>query len=327
MNLQKFKHVIVDVSNLYHRNYSVHSEMTYNVRNAPIVTGGIYGSILSVLKLKNDFLEPDGTLWLIFDNSTSKINLRKELYAEYKANRVKKSPSFYKGIDYFRLIMMNFDNSFKVVTRSAWEADDLVKPVILNLPKEDTILIASEDMDWSRMLKYEGRPVYWFAKKKVYEPGMFEDEYGFYPTESNIVLYKSFRGDPADNIPNAVPGIPKKILVQLMENYKKVEDIIKDLPVIDYVNDNWKQKIIAGSHQLRINQQLVSFIGLGREVIDEFIFDSKFNPKSLKVLYETLGFNIFKLDARVSQYMKKCEAIKNKEKFDDWFSIPTPERA
>jgi len=308
----KVHDILIDVSNLYYKAYSVNKSLVYEFpdKKGSMITGGIYGFLQSIRKLSKEYDSP--TFWYLFDNHSSKINNRKLIDPGYKKNRVKQSPEFYRGIDFLELILLNKKEGDIVINRSYWEADDLVKPVLYDISKDHTVLVYSEDMDYSRIIEMEERKVYWKTSKMIYNRGEFKKHYGFKPTESSVVIYKSFHGDEADAIPNAVPYLPKEILFALMESYTSVYDILRDVKFIDYIPKHWKEKIEEAKPRLILNEQLVSFVGIGKEKLQDFKFDTHFNPQALKRLYETVGFNIEKID------MHLYDALQTKKKKNNW---------
>jgi 5'-3' exonuclease len=300
----KYNKIFIDASNLYHRAYSVSGQMTTVLENKmEIVTGGIYTSIKMIQKIEKNYLEDNGEIYIIFDNVHSGENKRKLIDPEYKANRSQKDETFYKSLDYFHLLLLNYKNNFIVVKRPGSEADDLVSPLIEEF-KNDKILLISNDMDWFRAInenihvaKYENK------EYKIYDIDSFKEKYNFFPSEKNIIIYKAFRGDSSDNIPKGVSGIRETLIINLLEDgYSSIKEILLNLDKINYIPDSWKQKILENRARLLLNEKLVAYEKVPIEELKEYIFVCKFSPKVLKSIYKSLDFNASSFDPRILQF-------------------------
>lgn len=282
------------------------------------VTGGIYTSIKMVQRLERQYLEDEGEIYFIFDNVNSGENKRKIIDPDYKANRVAKDDSFYKSLDYFHFLLMNFKNNYVVVKRPGSEADDLVSPLIEEF-KNDKILLVSNDMDWFRginenihVAKYENKEYI------IYTPEYFLNKFGFKASEKSICIYKAFRGDTSDNIPKGVSGIRENIIVNLInDGYLSIKEILNNLHNIDYINSSWKEKIIENKPRLLLNEKLVAYEKVSMKELSDYIFVCKFSPKILKTLYKSLNFNISSFDPRIQQFFPE------KKKASSFFEFET----
>lgn len=321
-----YQSIIIDGNNLYNRNYHVNKNLTFIMDDGTeLITGGIFGFMRSLGKLRRKYLSDHGKFYILFDNHASKANMRREVDSNYKKNRKKKPKSFYRSIELLQQILLHYDNDIVLIYRTDYEADDLVKPVIASVISEyDRILLVSDDLDWARMMGYEGRPIEWLAGGKIYNAVNFEEKYGYYPSENNIVMWKTFRGDTVDNIPVGVPGIRKEIIFKLMEDCSDIFDIMLHIDRIDYLGI-WKERIKEAETRLKLNHQLVSFIGIGKEELEEFVYGCEYRPNNLKIFYDALGFNIKTFDLRVyNDLEKKKEKVKSLE--DDFFKQPEIKR-
>ena len=190
---------------------------------------------------------------------------------------------------------MNYRSNFVVVKIPGYEADDLVKPLLEEVEDEyEQVLLVSKDLDWARGFSL-AKNVYWLNGDKVYDPDLFEEEYGFFPTCESLTLYKAFRGDDSDHIPKGVPGIREKVLVKLVEEFDSVDEIISKIEKISYLGENWKNKIIENKNRIKLNYRLVDYLPLKRETVQEYAISCEYNPKVLRNLYHSLGFKISRL--------------------------------
>ncbi len=300
----RYKNICIDLSNLYHRAYHVGKNMTTDIKGIETVTGGIVVSLKMIQSLERDYLENDGKIYFLFDNCHSGINKRKEIDPDYKSNRDKKEESFYKTLDLFQMILMNYKDNFFVVKKEGYEADDLVDPLV-NVNSE-TYLLVSNDLDWFRSIservhvaKYEK------GSYSIYDKQGFIDKYGFEPSVENLCIYKSFRGDKGDNVPIGVPGIRENTLRELIKKNDSLQEICYKIKSFDYVSDHFKSLIKENIPRLLLNYKLVGYLDISEKELIDDIYKCKFNPRALNVLYNSLKLNIQKIDPRVYAFFLK----------------------
>jgi hypothetical protein len=304
----KYDFVIVDSNNWYYRNYEIHKEKTHQVGLKTIVTGGIQGFLKSFEKWKRDFTHEDTIFYFLFDNATTKSNLRQQMIdPAYKENRKQRPKSFYRSIDYLRLILENYDNNLYCIYGTGYEADDIVPYVLKNIPKDSNKLLISEDLDWSRLIS---KNIHQYMKKEIFDDKRFLQKYGFKPTLDKIVLYKTIKGDSSDGIPIGVERFPTKKLIRLVDDYKDIYDVFDNLNIIDYLNETWKNKFKEKKNRLILNYQLVSFFKLDEKFVKECTSKGQYRPEQLKIIYKSLGFKLDEIDKRVYTYLKEKEAKK-----------------
>jgi len=312
--------IIVDLLNLYHRNYNTHSEFLHTIGGRTLKTGGIYGSLISIQKIERELLNPNGIIYFCADNPISKIYERKGIDPDYKLNRTKQSDEFYKGLNYLSLILQNYNNNYFYLCIPKVEADDHVPSIIRMQPKSSKILVYSGDMDWARAIDFEGYSVDWHNSKEVVSQIDFEKKYGFRPNSQNIISYKCYRGDDVDNIPIGLPNIRTDTLLQLIE-YGTIYEVRESLDYIDFLNPEWKRKFLESFPRLNLNYQLLDFLSINEIAMKHYLTKCRFNPGALKIFYRTLGFDIGKVDPRLYNYFVDREAEKAGF-IDDFFQMP-----
>lgn len=306
----RYDHILIDTLNLYHRAYSTSKHLTTTLENGEIlVTGGVFTSLKMIQKLKNDYLTENGIIYFLFDGSDfssrdlplekspGSRTFRSQVDPDYKMNRkTDKDPEFFRGLNFFQLLLLSYDDNFVIIDIPDVEADDLVLPLVESIPNDDMILMVSTDFDWARKI---GPNIHWYTNKGIYDDDRFKEDYGFLPENKSLQLYKSFRGDSSDNIPKGVPGIRESILVQLVQDYDTLNDIFHNLENIDYLSDTWKNKISENKSRLRLNYKLVDFYPIDVSVIEKYTFPCKFEPNVLREFYTLFGFNLNQIDHRV----------------------------
>lgn len=329
-NDKKYDNIVFDVNNYYHKSYHVYKDLTQEIAGKHIMTGGIYGFIRTLKRCERDFLKEGGHIYFLFDNPDSKKDMRQlSIDPNYKADRKKYSQPFYRGLDYLRLVLMNYNDNSTIIYGTGFEADDLAPNVLNSIDKEESTLVFSDDLDWARLIGYKGKTVHLYMKKKIYDKRAFNEKYNFMPDENKVTLYKVIRGDTSDSIPVGVPNLGTKLLEKLIGDYKDIFEVIENIEIIPYLNDEWKRKFVDRKARLRLNHQLVSFIPVSDDYLKQFTFKSKFKPRSLAVLYKSLGFDSEKIDDRLKKSIDNNKEVQYNREDDDtdtFFKVPKARR-
>lgn len=296
---------VVDVSNLFYRNYFTHKDIHFNVNGVLIESGGIYGFIKSIQKLQKDFND-SAEFYFLWDNLASKDLARKELDPDYKLNRTKYSESFYRSLDYLRLILLNYSDKFFCIQIENFEADDLVPAILETFTQQDKILIISEDLDYSRCITDN---VHLFKNHQVFTKQSFKEKYGFEPTKEKVVLWKTFKGDSSDNIPVGVPRLRENKIFYLINKYADIYSILENVhSEIEVLGEKCINHILDHKSRLILNYQLVDFIDIDSNILINSIFKGNFNSNSLRFFYKSLGFKIADIDSRLMMgFPEECK--------------------
>ena len=308
---------------MYYRAYCGSQQLTATVEGEPLITSGIYNTIRMIYKLRETHLAENGRMYYLFDNASSLENRRKDIDPEYKENRQKKDPVFYRGLDYLYLVLQVMQDGDRIIRKPRFEADDLVQPIIQSFEGRNyKVLLVSTDMDWSRSIS---DTVHWMvrdgaSKKDVtYTKKMFEEKYGFEPSVESLCFYKSIRGDASDNIPVGLKGIREEVLLDLIKRVKTIKNLFLSLSTLG-ISDKWKQALVENKGRILLNYQLVSFQPLTVAEVRGYVEITKFNKDALGLLYRSLQFNALKLDKRFTVEEKPVE-------IDDFFSSEDYPRA
>jgi 5'-3' exonuclease len=172
---------------------------------------------------------------------------RKDFYPEYKQNRIKQLDSeaeielsFFK--DQKKEIVSLLGNfPVELVYSENYEADDIIFTLVKEIYKDDAVTIISSDTDFIQIIS---------DKCRVFSPSTSKF---LEPTEYNYVYFKSFVGDPADNI----SGVSKVGKVTAAKILKSEESLNKWL-----IENKEKSKIFSR------NVQLISFLTIPMEELD-----------------------------------------------------------
>lgn len=258
----QYDHIVIDLCNLYWR--SVVTAIKKIIKDddedeKEFYSASIQESLIRIQEFIQQFGSKDCRVYCIHDNPFSKINEREQIYSSYKHARKNKNipPVFYKSLNKLIEILKVYSDNFYVVGCDCCEADDLV-PIVLNkIDKNEKTLLISADMDWARDISNN---VAWFNYTQVFTIDKFKNEYGFNPTDNGVKMYKCIHGDKSDCIENAVPYLPKEVLLYIVDQYSSLGELFSSLWSDDNIPKQWKLKIKEHEVQLKINYQLVDYV-------------------------------------------------------------------
>ena len=251
MRVNRFKTILLDISNIYHRSYATTSYLTYvTPKGNEIITGGVITSLKTIKKIRRELLAPGGKIYCLLDATTKPVsdpdllsytNYRKSIDPDYKADREPKPQVFYEGLNVLYSILNSYGQDILVAEIEGLEADDLVKPIldIEDICEGNEALLVSGDLDWARTISDN---VYWQNhQKQILNRDDFFEKYEFYPEK--LELQKSFRGDKVDGIPKCVKGIQTKVLNQILAKYSTVKEVYDNIQNEEFLSQTWKDKI------------------------------------------------------------------------------------
>jgi len=324
----KYHNLLIDTANLYYRAYFSTQMTTINTAQGQMPTHGIHTSIKMIQKLERDFLYSNGVIYFLFDNTSSGETRRKDLDPEYKMNRNKQEPGFYRGLDFLQLLLTHYADGWQIVQYPDYEADDLVKPLLKIIPEDQKIGLVTNDMDWGRAINDRCTWIVYERHNGIrgyqeINADVFAMRFCFKPSLKNICLYKSICGDDGDNIPAAVEYIPKKVVVSFLDLVDSAEDLFIKLPAL-HMSDHWKHQIQNNKGRILLNYSMVDYQDISVIECQSVTVMTKYDPRVLERLYKLLKFDIEKLDARVIKSMKQFEKPATG---DDFFQFAEYERA
>lgn len=278
------KLAVIDGKSVFYRGYYA---MPNLATKDGTPTGGVFGfatMALEVIKL----LKPDYVA-VAWDKPKTNIRRRLELYPEYKAGRKPTPPDFKAQIPVLHELLRAF--GWPLYEFDDYEADDIMGSIAVQAKNLDveTMLITS-DLD---MLQLVNSHTHVYALKKglsnieLYSPKSFEAKYGI--SVDQFIDLKALKGDSSDNIPG-VPGIGEKGAIQLLQEYKTLDAIYENLPLI---KDSMAKKLEAGKDLAYLSRELGAIwtdapIDLREEL--QHMDGTKCDPHVLQDLLQKLEF-------------------------------------
>lgn len=294
-----YDRILIDVSNLYYRAYFVAQPAMQIVDGKRMNTGGILAALKMIGRIEENYLAEGGRMYFLFDNAFSGEEHRHDIDPDYKANRNKRLPQFYRGLDYLQLVMMHYKTGYRVVRRADSEADDLVSPILKSFEGKGLhVLLISNDMDWAREIT---NTTVWMTRENgkdvIYNKAVFEQKYGFVPSMGRVCLYKALLGDESDNIAPGVNGITEQQVLNILYKAGSVHDLYMNLNSLDIPPD-MKENIRKSRGKVEINERLIRYAPLSMDECRESTVIAEYNHDILLKLYKTLGFEPGEIDRR-----------------------------
>lgn len=250
-----------------------------------IPTGGVFGFATMALELIKR-LKPDYVA-VAWDKPKTNIRRRLEIYPAYKAGRKAAPPDFYTQIPILHDLLDAF--GWPLYELDDYEADDIMGTLAVKGEKAglQTLLITS-DLDMLQLINHDVK-VYalkrGFSNIEEFHPESFEQKYGIKATQ--FLDLKALKGDSSDNIPG-VPGIGEKTAIELLKEYKDLDNIYKNLPDI---KESTRKKLEAGRESAYLSKEVGAIWCDAPMELDLTAMDgSKIDADRLRSLLQQLEF-------------------------------------
>ena len=242
--------LIVDGLNLHFQMfYGMPSSIINTEGKAIQGTLGFVGALIKIIKMTNPTY-----LVVLFDGEHK--NVRTELLADYKANRIdysqvaeEENPFSQLNDVYTALTFMGI----KHAEVEELETDDVVASYTHTYGNECQITISSFDSDFFQLinenvsvLRYRG------DKTIICDTTYLLNKYGIYPWQ--YADFKSLTGDGADNIKGA-DRVGPKTASKLIKQFGNLQELISHADKID--KPSIKESIIHNSCRLENNYKLI----------------------------------------------------------------------
>ena len=157
---------------------------------------------------------------------------RHEQYPEYKAGREPAPPELTEQIPTLEKVIKAFNIPVHNVEK--YEADDIIGTISLHAYSEgfDTVVV-SGDKDLFQLINDKTSIWYSspnrFSSDRLVSQDSYIDEKGFEGVKpQNVPDLKGLAGDSSDNI-KGIPGIGQKVALALLNKYKNLENIYKNI--------------------------------------------------------------------------------------------------
>lgn len=220
------KLIIIDSNSVIHRAY--HALPPLTTKKGELVNA-VYGFLLVFFKIIKEF-RPD---FIVAAFDLPAPTFRHKKFKEYKAKRPPAPEDLYLQMPKTKEILRMFN--VPIFEKEGFEADDLVGTIAKQAPKKQVFpeietIIVSGDLDILQLINKNTNV--FLLKKGVKEMVLYDEEKvkerysGLVPKQ--LVDFKALRGDPSDNIPGVL-GVGEKTAIELIKQFKTVEDIYKEI--------------------------------------------------------------------------------------------------
>ncbi len=244
---ERKKLAIIDGKSVFYRGYYAMPNLS---TREGIPTGGVFGFASMALELIRR-LKPDYVA-VAWDKPKTNIRKRLKMYPDYKAGRTPAPPDFYAQVPILHELLEAF--GWPLYELDDYEADDIMGALAVQARAKniETLLITS-DLDALQLIDGHVK-VYalkrGFSNIEEFHPESFEAKYGLKPEQ--FLDLKALKGDSSDNIPG-VPGVGEKTAVQLLQDYKTLDGIYKNL---DKIKEPLRLKLQAGQESAYLSKAI-----------------------------------------------------------------------
>ncbi len=216
---KRFLFCLIDASSFIFRAF-------YAVRplsnKAGLPTNAVFGFANMIIKVLED-LRPSH-IAVVYD--TKHPSFRKEMFADYKANRSAMPEDLVPQMDYIKKYVETL--GLPAFEQPGFEADDIIGTLAeraAHMEKEADVCIVSSDKD---LMQLVDKHIYLYDTMKdlKYTPEEVKNKLGVLPPL--VPDYLGIVGDSSDNIPG-VKGIGPKGAVALLEQFGSLEGIYRNI--------------------------------------------------------------------------------------------------
>ena len=263
------KLVIIDGKSVFYRGYYAMGNLSTS-DGTP--TGGVYGFAVIALEIVKE-LQPTKVV-VAWDKAKTSISKRKEIYADYKAGRVKPPEDFFTQIPLLRDLVSALGWGF--LECDGYEADDIIGTLALQADEETDFVEKAQEEDLTSDDEYKGKSVWdtvivssdldmlqivddntrmyrllkGFSQLEEMDVPAIEEKYGI--MKSQFLDLKALKGDASDNIPG-VPGVGEKTAVKLLNDYGTLSGVYEH---IDEISGAVQKKLVAGRDSAFMSYEL-----------------------------------------------------------------------
>ena len=303
-------------------------------------TGAVSGFCSMLFKLLEDSRSDDSIhkpthFAVIFDSA--KKNFRNDIYSEYKANRSETPEDLIPQFEYIRKAVKAF--SLPSIELINYEADDLLATYAKQIVDAGAkVTVISSDKDLMQLVSKKIR-LYDPMKNKILGENEVFEKFGVKPNQ--VIDVQSLAGDPSDNIPG-VPGIGVKTAAELINKYKTLEILLKNINEIP--QNKRRETLLTNKDKAILSKKLVTlkddvpvkekpedFImkNVDREKLFTFLREMEFNrllSQAISFYGETQvsdsnEFNSTKKRKENNINTKSYECILDEKNLDKWIKI------
>ena len=243
-------------------------------------TKATYVFIQRLMSLIQD-RKPD-YLAMVIDSGDETV-FRKEIYPQYKANRLSRPDDFNPQED--RILRIVRDAGIQIFVKPRFEADDVIATLAKRLCNQGyETFIVSNDKDLRQILN-DCTKMYDPYENIVTDPAKLFEKHGYTPAQA--VEVQTLIGDSTDNVPG-IPGVGPKTAVKLIQKYGTADAVLKHL---DELTPKMRESFENHADRLAMARSLVTLRDDVEIEFDPASCEFKgLNNDALRKHFEELGF-------------------------------------
>lgn len=255
-----------------------------------VFTNAIYGFLTMLFKVLKDY----NPAYLVVAFDKSRVTLRTEEYADYKAHRQPTPPELREQFTILKEILKCLDITHMEI--EGYEADDLIGtlsarawekgvPCVIVTGDQDALQLAKRGVDI--LLTRKG-----ISETEKYTDELVMEKWEVYP--HRLIDVKGLMGDASDNIPG-VPGIGKKTAIKLVKSFGTLEEIYARIEEV--TPERIRKLLVEYRDQAFLSRSLgtiVTDLDIPSD-LEEFRYDHP-QKSRLMELYQEMEFAAFARD-------------------------------
>ncbi len=214
-------------------------------------TSAVYGfvnTLLDIIKRENP-----GLLAVVFDKGGSEM--REEMFAEYKANRLEQPEAIELAVPYIKRILQSMH--IPVLEKAGWEADDLIGTLARKAAENGyEVFIVTADKDFGQIVS---------DKIKIYRPSSSGSGYEIWDVEKvkekfgverpgQVIDFLAMTGDSVDNVPG-IPGVGEKTAKKFLAQFGSLENLYANT---DQLKGKMREKVENAKDLAFLSKKLVT---------------------------------------------------------------------
>ncbi|MGI8594903.1 MAG: DNA polymerase I [Solirubrobacteraceae bacterium] len=243
---------LIDGNSLVYRAFFALPESIATSEGVP--TNAIFGFASMLVKILTEHgTKPTVVVW---DAGSSG---RKEVYAEYKAQRASRPDLLRQQWPHFEPLVEAF--GYRNVRVDGYEADDVIASIAERARTAQPpvpVVVVTGDRDAFQLIDPEGRIKVMATSRGITETRMYDheavvDRYGIAP--ELIPDFYGLKGDASDNIPG-VPGIGDKTASDLLQRFGSLEEVLSSVDEISGAKR--KENLRSHAQDARVSKVLAT---------------------------------------------------------------------
>ncbi len=182
---------------------------------------------------------------------------RKEMFADYKANREATPEDIKLSIPYVKKLIEGF--GIPILEEPGYEADDVIGTIAKKAEREGyTVYMMTPDKDFAQLVSdriFMYKPARSGASHEILGTGEIREKF-LVEHPSQVIDILALWGDTSDNIPG-VAGIGEKTAKKLISQYGTVEKVYENL---DQLKGKQRENLELSKEQVALSKKLATIL-------------------------------------------------------------------